>query len=333
MKLFGVLLGQLEQLEDRGREDTWVAGFVRYLMRPASSFVREVLVMLHELDFHKVCKEVQDILDQFALSFVSTNIDESCFQRCSQREQASSTEPLSRYHVGKYSELLKDHDRLAIPITATSQSASTNVAPSTDVYEYQNLHKCSLDKALTVEMGPASCHSPAPQALKMVGVAWTSSDCVDGDIARVKRAWLSLLCPAQHLMIDKDAKNGPGGLVLGATPHGVIICNMERPACGHPKHCLSRARRGKGLTDSPWYLKPIVRHESILVQREALSRSPSGLLFSVDEGKPEPLLKVAALSGFNQMKVFLLTKPMKDLGCGSGFKKQHTEKQTLDRLF
>ena len=52
----------------------------------------------------------------------------------------------------------------------------------------------------------------------------------------------------------------------------------------------------------------------------------------MDEGKSEPLFKVAALSGFNQMKVFLLTKPMKDLGCGSGFKKQRTEKQTLDRL-
>ena len=51
MKLFGGLLGQLE---DRGREDTWVAGFVRNLMWPASSFVREMLVMLHELDFQSM---------------------------------------------------------------------------------------------------------------------------------------------------------------------------------------------------------------------------------------------------------------------------------------
>ena len=67
---------------------------------------------------------------------------------------------MARYHVGKYSELLKEHDR----------------------YEQKDLHKCSLDKALTDGM-----------------------DSVDGDIAKAKKAWLSLLCPAQYLMIDKDA--------------------------------------------------------------------------------------------------------------------------------
>ena len=122
-------------------------------------FVRQVLVLLLELGSKKVSEEVQDILDQFALSFVSTDIRESYFQRCSQREQASSTEPLSRvdrYHVGKYSELLKEHDRLEIPITATWPCASPNVAPSTEVYEQKELHKCSLDKASTDGMGSAS---------------------------------------------------------------------------------------------------------------------------------------------------------------------------------
>ena len=52
---FGVLLGQLE---DGGREDTWVAGFVRASLLslttwPASSLSREVLVMLHEVDVKK----------------------------------------------------------------------------------------------------------------------------------------------------------------------------------------------------------------------------------------------------------------------------------------
>ena len=75
--------GLLGQLEYRGREDTWVAGFVRDLMWPAGSFVREVLVMLDELDFKQVSNELQDILDQFESSFVSY------LQRGSQREQAS----------------------------------------------------------------------------------------------------------------------------------------------------------------------------------------------------------------------------------------------------
>ena len=52
--------------------------------------------MVHELDFEKMSKEVQDTVGQFALSFVSTDNHESYFQGWSQREQASSTEPLSR---------------------------------------------------------------------------------------------------------------------------------------------------------------------------------------------------------------------------------------------
>ena len=63
--------------------------------------MRKVLVMSHEVDFKELNKEAQDILDQFALSFVSTDINESSFQRCLQREQA-----------GKYCELFKEHDRL-----------------------------------------------------------------------------------------------------------------------------------------------------------------------------------------------------------------------------
>ena len=102
---------------------------------------------------------------------------------------------------------------------------------------------------------------------------------------------------------------------------------------------MSRARLGKELPDSLWYLKPTIRHESILVQRVRLlppttsvqkagsaHTPPLGLLFSVDEGIPEPFLKVAALSGFKQMKFSHVTKLIKDLGCGGGFKKQPTEK-------
>ena len=44
---------------------------------------------------------------------------------------------------------------------------------------------------------------------------------------------------------------------------------------------------------------------------------------SVYEGKPEPHLKVAALSGFMQMNVFHMTKLMKNLGSGGGFKKNN----------
>ena len=53
-------------------------------------------------------------------------------------------------------------------------------------------------------------------------------DSVDRDIAKVQKAWRSLLCPAQYLMIDKDAKNELGGLVLGATPYGVMIWKIGK---------------------------------------------------------------------------------------------------------
>ena len=122
-----------------------------------------------------------------------------------------------------YSELLKKHGRLDIPITATSQSAFPNIS-SSKVYEQKHFHTCSL--ALADGMCSASYHSP--RALQMVGVAWTCLDCVDGEIAMVRKAWLSLLCPVQYLMIDKHAKHELGGLVLGATSCGVMVWKLEK---------------------------------------------------------------------------------------------------------
>ena len=81
--------------------------------------------------------------------------------------------------------------------------------------------------------------------MKMVVVDWTCLCCVDGDIAKVKTAWLSLLCTAQYVMIDKDAKNELGELVLGTTPYGVIFWKMQRHTCGHLQCWLSRARLGR----------------------------------------------------------------------------------------
>ena len=57
-----------------------------------------------------------------------------------------------------------------------------------------------------------------------------------------------------------------------------------------------------------------------MVQKAGSDHTPPlGLFFAVDKGKLEPLLKVAALSGFKQMS-------------GAGLKKQPTEKQMLDRF-
>ena len=91
---------------------------------------------------------------------------------------------------------------------------------------------------------------------------------------------------------------------------GVIIWKMERHTCGHLQYWLSRARLGKELKDSPWCLKPIVRHESILVQRTRLlppttsvqkagsaHTPPLGLLFS--DSTVRRALQVQAYEGFS----------------------------------
>ena len=167
-------------------------------------------------------------------------------------------------------------------------------------------------------MGSASCHSVAPQAMKMVGVAWTCLGSVDGDIPKVKKAWLSLLCRAQYLMIDKDAKNetwwsGPrcDSMWRDYPEHGNgTLVDIVSTGCG----ALGLARNGRTRLG---YLKRT--HESILVQRVRL-RPPTnvgsegrGLLtrhrlicsFQWTKANPEQLLMVAALSGFKQMQVFV----------------------------
>ena len=78
------------------------------------------------------------------------------------------------------------------------------------------------------------CVSPQPFASssdKWLALAWTCLHCVDGDIAKAKKAWLSLLCPAQYLMIDRDAKNDPGGLVLSGKWEGTLVHIFSTGCC------------------------------------------------------------------------------------------------------
>ena len=161
-------------------------------MWPASPFVREVLVMLHELDFNKVSKEVQDIVDPFALSFVSTDIDESHFQRCLQRDRQSLCRGWQGTMLTNTPSSLMERDRLETLITTTSHGASPNIVPSTKVCEQKDIHKCSLDK----DENGWGC-------LNLLGLC-----------ERWHREGKNfhLFCPAHYFMIDKDAKNELGGL-------------------------------------------------------------------------------------------------------------------------
>ena len=206
---------------------------------------------------------------------------------------------MARYHVGKYAELFNEYDRLEIPITATSQSASPKVAPSTKVYEQMDLHGCSLDKALTEGKGSASYHSPSPQSMKMVGVAWTCLDSLDGGITKVKQGWLSLLCQLKYLMIDNDAKNEPFVLVSCATPFGVILLEHGKAHLWTSSVLFVSRSARQGVDGLTLVLEA---HFTTLVHpvgSECWVCSHATAWFA-PEGKSEPILKVAALSGFKQ---------------------------------
>ena len=190
---------------------------------------------------------MQEFLNQFALSFVSTETLKSRISRGARIENKLHR----RSSCGGW------QGTMLASTPSSSRSMTDWRSPSRP---HRRAHPRTLHPqqrcTLIDGTGSASYHSPPPQAMKMYGVACTCLDSANGDIAKVKKAWLSLWCPAQYLMIDKDAKNEPGGLVLGATPHGVIIWKKESHTCGHFQYWLSHARLGKGLTDSSWYLKP-----------------------------------------------------------------------------
>jgi hypothetical protein len=108
--------------------DRWVKGFLRDLLWPSEGFVREVFLMLYELEFKSLSDEVMTMLQGFGVSFSSTNINEDLFNQYRQRERASTKESFSRmarYHVASYSSLLKDYDRNPVHITEAAKSAST----------------------------------------------------------------------------------------------------------------------------------------------------------------------------------------------------------------
>lgn len=94
--------------------ERWVKSLLHDLMWPSQPFVREALIMLYEAEFSYVSKELRDMVEGFAASVPTTNINEDLFNQYRQREHASMNDSLgrlARYHTASYCHLLADYGR------------------------------------------------------------------------------------------------------------------------------------------------------------------------------------------------------------------------------
>ena len=148
---------------------------------------------------------------------------------------------MARYHVASYSSLLKDYDRNPVHITEAAKSASTKKPPPKKCFENKDVSECSMIEELPT-LGDGSYASPSPQSWKLVGLAWACVDILNGDLALLKKVWLSLLCPTGCITQDRDFVGDSGGLVFGATAYGVLVWRLDRRKVG-ASSCTRRARR------------------------------------------------------------------------------------------
>ena len=175
MKRFWVLLGQLEH---RGREHTWVAG----VLFDASSIAMCLWCYIYWISrkWAKRCRTFWTSL------------------RC---RSCPRTLP-SRISRGARSESKLHRQSLFRGLQGTLLASTPSSSRSmTDWRSRLRLRR-------TAHPPNVAHHSPSPQSWEN---GWGCLDLLglcDGDIAKVKKAWLSLLCPAQYLMIDKDVENG-----------------------------------------------------------------------------------------------------------------------------
>lgn len=91
--------------------------FMKHLVFPQRTFEREILIMLAEEYFNSVSPEIENLIQGFADSWHSTNIDEDMMNKYRTREQAQSAgecSRLSRWHVAVASTLVQDYDRQVV---------------------------------------------------------------------------------------------------------------------------------------------------------------------------------------------------------------------------
>ena len=183
--------------------DPWLQRSLSQLRWPSEQWAREIFIMLAEEKFTRVTPELQTQLDHFSRSWFGTKLNEDLFNRYRSREGDSSCgrfSRMSRWHVASTTKLMKEFDRREIQSTPAVEKTKPNDA-TTDLFQAR-ASDFSSDKAWMDHLHEESVEWPhlTGQSMKLRGLIWSAFRRLDGDVAKLRVAWLSLLISPGHFV-------------------------------------------------------------------------------------------------------------------------------------
>ena len=196
--------------EELALGSSFIEAFLKNLCWPQFCWIREVLVLLAEWSFEQVPIEVEVGVRSLFTGLLSTNIVELANNLLRKKETSNRRHALARlqrYHQLITSPLLKEHDRHAPPQTEASKRSRAKHLPRAvfdcDVTDF------SLGMDTLAHMSAdTSFSSPNAASWRAISFAMEAWRALDGDWARLRTCWLSLLlAPGTGLVKTSDYKH------------------------------------------------------------------------------------------------------------------------------
>ena len=204
------------EAEECARSDIWMKHWLRDLMWPDCTFVREILIMLYEANFDGLTAEIIQQLEGFAQSFLSSHIDETCMNLYRTREKESPNHAFSRasrYHTAATSTLIEEYDRNPVRITDAAKSITSAAIPP-HCFTLRDVKKsCIGEDRLRSLSEFGDFPRPSPQSANLIGPAWRAGVMLR-DARKLKDTWLSLLAEPGTFLVKRhrasaDRPRGP----------------------------------------------------------------------------------------------------------------------------
>eukprot|EP00971_Amphidinium_carterae_P350131 6491398-Amphidinium_carterae.2 len=219
----------LEKLELEANENEQTHTWLQNLVFVRDVWVRELLILLWEKDWLEVPPVVALQLKAFGGSFLSSLIVEEGFneiRRVSSLHRGQKCEPSGAWHVFATGQVLKEHGRGGVDVTAEAEAAA---ARHTATLHYPKDKDCSIPQQaledLTAERPSKAWPHPSPQNYRNSALAWLLLDRAAGNWDEIEGAWKSLLLSPGMLFFEKGIRTVK--LVLSSSQYGFISVRVQ----------------------------------------------------------------------------------------------------------
>lgn len=217
--------GSLTKLEEVTRNNPKCDAFVRDLVFPCNSWIRQVLVRAMEEASDLPPEDLKaDILD-FARCPNSTLVKELTFNyyhRAASSNRKGAFSPSSAWHRALVSPLLPEHDRPTCPVTQAAKLAKAPaLACQTFCFPKIVTSSFSEEVCKTFTQGRPSWPTLSSERYNESVFAAMKMNHFGGDWAKMEKSWLSVCCQ-QGTLLKRVGAGNTAVLVLKATAHGLL---------------------------------------------------------------------------------------------------------------